>query len=298
MNRSFPKGGMFHPLENPVHRWMQINRTAIISVILLTGLFRAEANGAPSGARLSDIGTYVTNLDRTAKFYHDVFGFEEDRRWETMRVRSEGGEWQDASLAGMFLVDSMGTRFEFLERGNPENRSVSQEPINHFAIEVEDVRRTLDRALAAGATMAFPGPRIRYVEIGDDLSVEHTQILGLDGERIQILKELGRSETRFEHDVTTEMKPWNHERFDNAEDKFTFAIFSDLTGGEREGIFSVAVTQLNLLRPEFIVNVGDLIEGDSNDSDELHRQWDHFDDRADRALHPRYRVPKRERLYR
>lgn len=92
--------------------------------------------------------------------------------------------------------------------------------------------------------------------------------------------------TDFQHDVTTEVKPWKHERFDNAEDKFTFAVFSDLTGGEREGVFSVAVEQLNLLRPEFIVNVGDLIEGDSKDAEELNRQWDDFDARANVARAP------------
>lgn len=90
----------------------------------------------------------------------------------------------------------------------------------------------------------------------------------------------------FKHDVTTEVKPWKHERFDADEDKFTFAVFSDLTGGEREGVFSVAVEQLNLLRPEFIVNVGDLIDGDSKDADELNRQWNDFDARANKARAP------------
>lgn len=90
----------------------------------------------------------------------------------------------------------------------------------------------------------------------------------------------------FQHALATETKPWNHERFDAADDKFTFAIFSDLTGGEREGVFSVAVEQLNLLRPEFIVNVGDLIEGDSKDAAELNRQWDDFDQRANGARAP------------
>jgi len=40
-----------------------------------------------------------------------------------------------------------------------------------------------------------------------------------------------------------------------------------LTGGERERIFEIAVAQLALLRPEFIINVGDLIEGGTEDLD-------------------------------
>jgi len=64
----------------------------------------------------------------------------------------------------------------------------------------------------------------------------------------------------FQHDATGTPLPWKKENFDAADEKFTFAVFSDLTGGERERIFEIAVAQLNLLRPELIINVGDLIE--------------------------------------
>ena len=62
-------------------------------------------------------------------------------------------------------------------------------------------------------------------------------------------------------------------------------MFSDLTGGEREGVFEVAVAQLNMLRPEIIVNVGDLIDG-STERAKLDEQWDSFDARANRASAP------------
>lgn len=89
----------------------------------------------------------------------------------------------------------------------------------------------------------------------------------------------------FEHDLTTLAKPWTHTNFDDGVDKFTFAIFSDLTGGERDRIFEVAVAQIKLLRPEFIMNVGDLIEGGSNEA-ELNAQWDLFDLRAEQTVAP------------
>ena len=84
-------------------------------------------------------------------------------------------------------------------------------------------------------------------------------------------------------------QPWTHEQFDTSDDKFTFALFSDLTGGEREGIFEIAVEQLNLLRPDFIINVGDLIEGDT-DRQIVDEQWDSFDERAGRARAPVFYV--------
>lgn len=93
----------------------------------------------------------------------------------------------------------------------------------------------------------------------------------------------------FQHDISSPQKPWTGQAFDAGEDKFTFAVFSDLTGGERERIFEIAIAQLNLLRPEFIINVGDLIEG-ASDRVELDRQWDSFDQRAGRARAPVFYV--------
>jgi hypothetical protein len=84
--------------------------------------------------------------------------------------------------------------------------------------------------------------------------------------------------------------PWTHDKPDAEEDNFMFAVFSDLTGGERAGVFETAVQQLNLLRPEIIVNVGDLIEGGSDSTQELNRQWDDFDRRADQAKAPLFYV--------
>jgi hypothetical protein len=84
--------------------------------------------------------------------------------------------------------------------------------------------------------------------------------------------------------------PWTDRKFDNEADKFTFALFSDLTGGERDGVFAVAVEQLRLLRPEFIISVGDLIDGVSEDQELLTGEWDSFDQRAGRARAPVFRV--------
>ena len=97
-------------------------------------------------------------------------------------------------------------------------------------------------------------------------------------------------EPAFRHDVSGQVLPWTNEAFDAADDKFTFAVFSDLTGGERERVFEIAVAQLSLLRPELIINVGDLIEGGTEDLGEIDVQWNSFDERADRASAPIFYV--------
>ena len=92
------------------------------------------------------------------------------------------------------------------------------------------------------------------------------------------------------HDSATDATPWSHDSFDDAGDKFTFAIFSDLNGGERQRVFEVAVEQLSLLRPELILSVGDLIEGGTEDETQLAKEWDSFDERAAQVVAPVFRV--------
>lgn len=80
--------------------------------------------------------------------------------------------------------------------------------------------------------------------------------------------------------------PWSKQPFDSSPQQLRFAVFGDLTGGEREGVFEVAARQLALLRPEFIMNVGDLIEGDTADRAQVEREWNAFDRRAALARAP------------
>lgn len=92
-------------------------------------------------------------------------------------------------------------------------------------------------------------------------------------------------ESKVQHGVQEGPKPWTDATPNYDADTVRFAIFSDLTGGEREGVFELAVEQLNLLRPELVVNVGDLIEG-SPERAEIDRQWTSFDKRAQKSVAP------------
>lgn len=94
----------------------------------------------------------------------------------------------------------------------------------------------------------------------------------------------------FRHGLNGPPTPWSHENFDAANDKFTFAIITDLNGGEREGVFNVAVAQLAALRPELIMSIGDLIDGGTEDRVQLAKEWDSFDERAAKAPAPLFRV--------
>ena len=67
--------------------------------------------------------------------------------------------------------------------------------------------------------------------------------------------------------------PWTSLDLRNDPEEFQFAIVSDRTGGHRARVFSRAVARLNLLQPEFVVSVGDLIEGGKKKPETLQAEW-------------------------
>jgi hypothetical protein len=80
--------------------------------------------------------------------------------------------------------------------------------------------------------------------------------------------------------------PWSNLDLNNADAGFQFAIVTDRTGGRRPGIFDTAIDKLNMLQPEFVISVGDLIEGYSDDPGVWALQWSEFQSRIDRLEMP------------
>ena len=87
--------------------------------------------------------------------------------------------------------------------------------------------------------------------------------------------------------------PWTHLQFNNKADNFQFAIVSDRASDPRPGIFESAIPRLNLIQPEFVMCIGDLIDSclDSEDLDELNRWWDEFDAIVRQLQMPFFYVP-------
>ncbi|NMP15809.1 metallophosphoesterase [Thalassotalea sp. Y01] len=59
-------------------------------------------------------------------------------------------------------------------------------------------------------------------------------------------------------------------------DMVRFAIIADLTGGERPGVFNVAAEGIARLQPDFIMSIGDLIEGGTEDIAQMNKEWRTF----------------------
>ncbi len=94
----------------------------------------------------------------------------------------------------------------------------------------------------------------------------------------------------FVHSMNEGPTPWTHTNFDASDSSFTFAVVSDLYGGTRAGVFEVAVEQLNLLRPEFVLSVGDLIDGGTDNRQQLEKEYDAFDDMVGKLKAPFFHV--------
>jgi hypothetical protein len=88
-----------------------------------------------------------------------------------------------------------------------------------------------------------------------------------------------------------ERNPWTHLRLNNDPADFQFAVVGDRTGGHRAGVFRHAVDVLNLLQPEFVLSVGDLVEGYTEDPAVAAAEWREFDAEVGRLQMPFFYVP-------
>lgn len=84
--------------------------------------------------------------------------------------------------------------------------------------------------------------------------------------------------------------PWTHLRINRYAEQFHFAIVSDRTGGHRAGIFSRAVELLNVMQPEFVLSVGDLIEGYTT-AEKARGQWREFQGYVSKLQMPFFYAP-------
>ncbi len=95
----------------------------------------------------------------------------------------------------------------------------------------------------------------------------------------------------FKSDVETQLKPWTHLDFYNNPDNFQFAIVTDRNGGNRPGIFEDAVDKINILYPEFVLSVGDLINGYTRDTALIEYQWSKVNEIIDDLKMPFFYLP-------
>jgi len=55
-----------------------------------------------------------------------------------------------------------------------------------------------------------------------------------------------------------------------------FAVIGDRTGGHTPGVYEEIILEIERLKPDFTMTVGDMIEGYTDDTTELRRQWEEY----------------------
>lgn len=55
--------------------------------------------------------------------------------------------------------------------------------------------------------------------------------------------------------------PWTHLNYQNDPDDFQFAIVPDRTGGDYRSAFTNVLAKVNMMHPEFVITIGDLVDG-------------------------------------
>ncbi len=101
--------------------------------------------------------------------------------------------------------------------------------------------------------------------------------------------------SNFYHEVTTEKKPWTHLNFGDRGDglDFCFGIVSDRAGRPRPGVFEKAIEHFNRLHPDFVMSVGDFVEGVSVEDQSvafLKRQWRRIKPEIEKSAQPFFYV--------
>lgn len=79
------------------------------------------------------------------------------------------------------------------------------------------------------------------------------------------------------HSVIADDVPRTHQPFGGQPDEVKFIVVSDRTGAPQPGVFEDAIAKVNQLHPQFVMSVGDLIKGYTQDPAMLDTEWTEID---------------------
>lgn len=102
-----------------------------------------------------------------------------------------------------------------------------------------------------------------------DVSAGGTQTKRADGDALVDVSDIA--------DHHGDQKPWTSLDVLDGPEKFAFAVITDRTGGERKGVFGPLMNKVDLMQPAFVMSVGDLIEGYTENEAQIEAEWDEFD---------------------
>ena len=109
---------------------------------------------------LYDLDQYVTDVKRSKNIYMSVFGFELVEELKSIILRYYDEIHMIVEFHGLYLVGNNGMHPELIQKTEPNKRRQLQNPINHFTIEVEHVRKEYELAISMVAKPALEDNRL------------------------------------------------------------------------------------------------------------------------------------------
>ena len=157
----------------------------------LTGLFTRQAVAAEAPVTaplLRNVGVTVANLEKSTKFYTEVFGYKADAKPTKIgAVLSPLMEVENLDLTIQYIETGGPVRIELLYFGNPKSTGDgSRHPINtrglsHWQIRVPNVNATVAKVKAAGGTV------LENTRFGKPDAPVAIFVLDPDGTRIELV---------------------------------------------------------------------------------------------------------------
>lgn len=90
--------------------------------------------------------------------------------------------------------------------------------------------------------------------------------------------------------LTTDKRPWLGDLKPTETGDFAFAVVGDRCGIATPGIFEKGLEIVQALKPDFVLSVGDLVEGYWNHEEEAHEEWEYVDHLLKRIKLPFFHV--------
>lgn len=131
------------------------------------------------------------------------------------------------------------------------------------------------RTRSPGAALAGPAPTRAGRILGVFCGCSFAAVVSLAGCGQSAAKPADGAS--FDVQAVEGASPWSSLEANDAAEDFRFVVVSDRTGGARPGVFASAIPKVNVLEPAFVVSVGDLIEGYTEDQAQIEREWDEFE---------------------
>ncbi|MEO0093587.1 MAG: metallophosphoesterase [candidate division WOR-3 bacterium] len=72
---------------------------------------------------------------------------------------------------------------------------------------------------------------------------------------------------------------------------FSFVVLGDRTGGAKDEVFEQIIKEIEILKPDFLITVGDLIEGYTNKKETIESEWNYVLGQMNQTAIPFYLTP-------